>query len=422
MTQATSTSRSLNEWLAYLESIHPTTIELGLERVGAVANQLSLTELSNSKVITVAGTNGKGSTCAYIEQCLLAAGYSVGVYSSPHITDYKERVRINSQMLSEQAHCQAFAAVEAARGTVSLSYFEFGTLAAIWLLQQQAPDVVLLEVGLGGRLDATNIVEPDVAVVTTVDIDHQAFLGDDINQIGFEKAGIFRPHKPAILGDAKLPPTVLQHAQTIAAKPIRAGFEFQLNAVDGKWCYQSATRSITAIDEPRLPVENMATAIAVIEAAQLDCDDEAIRTGLARAALPGRWQTLQTKPWVVADVAHNPQSTRLLSKKIAAVVNSARQVHGVVAMLGDKDSQNSLQPMKAVIDHWYLAGLDVPRGADANHLAEALADTKLVCCQDVATALRQALESASEDDMVVVFGSFYTVAEAQQLLQGNSFE
>lgn len=422
MKPSVSTSRSLNEWLAYLESIHPTTIELGLERVGAVAKTLALTELPGSTVITVAGTNGKGSTCAYIEQCLLAAGYSVGVYSSPHLLDYRERVRLNQQMLSEQAHCEAFAAVEQARAAVSLSYFEFGTLAALWLLKQQAPDVVLLEVGLGGRLDATNVVEPDVAVVTTVDIDHQAFLGDDKEQIGFEKAGIFRPNKPAILGDQDLPSSVLKHANAIGASAIRAGLDFQLERQsDGNWRYSSCAGEINDIAEPQLPPENVATAIAAIAATSLSCDALAIRQGIAAAALPGRWQTLQQQPWVVADVAHNPQSTNLLANKVRSLAQD-RQVYAVVAMLSDKDSQNSLIPMKAVVDHWYLAGLDVPRGADANHLAQSFPETNHVCCHDVASALRQVLESASEDDMVIVFGSFYTVAEAQQLVQGNSFE
>ncbi|GGA75869.1 bifunctional folylpolyglutamate synthase/dihydrofolate synthase [Neiella marina] len=413
-------SRSLAEWLAYLESIHPTTIELGLERVGQVADALSLTSFDGSKVITVAGTNGKGSTCAYIEHCLLQAGYSVGVYSSPHLVDYRERVRLDNQLLSEAAHCQAFAVIEAARGDVSLSYFEFGTLAALWLLQQQAPDVVLLEVGLGGRLDATNVVEPDVAVVTTVDFDHQAFLGDNIEQIGFEKAGIFRSGKPAILGDAQLPNSVAQHASNIGATIIAAGVHFDLKLDDNScWCYCSDDYQLDAIAESQLPIENLATAVTAIRAAQLSVPDQTMRLGLAQASLPGRWQQLQTHPAVFADVAHNPQSTRLLANKISRCQRDGSKVYAVVAMLADKDSLNSIKPLLPVVDYWYLGGLGVPRGASAEQLAQAFA-CSVVTHPNVADALSQALESADQDDMVVVFGSFYTVAEAQSVLQGNT--
>ncbi|MBD1390287.1 bifunctional tetrahydrofolate synthase/dihydrofolate synthase [Neiella sp. HB171785] len=413
-------SRSLDEWLAYLESIHPTTIELGLERVGQVAKQLSLTHMPHSKVITVAGTNGKGSTCAYIEHCLTNAGYSVGVYSSPHLVDYRERVRLNHQMLTAPQHCQAFAAVEAARDDVSLSYFEFGTLAALWLLQQAAPDVILLEVGLGGRLDATNIVEPDVAVVTTVDFDHQAFLGDDIEQIGFEKAGIFRASKPAVLGDENLPKSVAQHASAIGANIIAAGVDFELQpSANDSWHYHSGELHIDDIAQPQLPIANLATAIAAIQALQLPVSDQAIRDGLAAAALPGRWQQLRSAPRVIADVAHNPQSTRLLAQQIARAKRQHAKVHAVVAMLADKDSLNSVKPLLPVIDHWHLAGLAVPRGASAAQLSQVF-DCAVSQHINVSDALAQALETAGQDDMVVVFGSFYTVAEAQSVLQGNT--
>ncbi|MCM2679245.1 bifunctional tetrahydrofolate synthase/dihydrofolate synthase [Echinimonas agarilytica] len=416
MTSPLSAGRSLDEWLAYLESIHPTEIELGLERVGSVADALSLRSLAPSKVILVAGTNGKGSTCCFIENCLLQAGYRVGVYSSPHICDYRERVRVNGQMQDAEAFCEAFCAVEEARGETSLSYFEFGTLAALLMLKRAQLDVAIVEVGLGGRLDATNVISPDVSVVTSVDYDHETFLGSDINIIGQEKAGVFRTGKPAILGSVDLPPTVLQHALDIDAQAWQLGRDFALHkAEDGLWAYRGRNQQWHSLPVPALPLTNLGTALATLDALQIDVAEDAIAKGVAAANLPGRWQVVQNAPLVVLDVAHNPQATRLLAEQIRT--NKSQRVIGVVAMLSDKDSVNSLNPLKQIIDCWYVANLDVPRGAQASMLAESLSEQSPNICLNVETALRHALETAAEDDMVVVFGSFYTVAAALESLQ-----
>lgn len=416
MSVNSSSSRSLGEWLDYLESIHPTAIDLGLERVGQVAERLQLRQLEPSKVVLVAGTNGKGSTCRYLEMCLLEAGYSVGVYSSPHVLDYKERVRFNDAILPEKAHCRAFDAVETARAEVSLSYFEFGTLAALELLRRLQPDVILLEVGLGGRLDATNIVEPDVSVVTSVDFDHQSFLGTDLEKIGFEKAGVFRSAKPAIIGSDSLPASVFKRAFDIQAQPWVNGADFHLDSQNN---YQGKTSRWHALPTPQLPLVNLPTALAALEALQLRITEAQIRTAIAKASLPGRWQVLQHAPLVVLDVAHNPQATKLLAKNIQA--QRTQRVLGVVAMLSDKDSASSLQPLLAMVDEWYVAGLDVPRGASSDLLRQSLPQSECVTCfEKVSQAMADALESAGQDDMVIVFGSFYTVAEATEYWQGKS--
>lgn len=403
-------SHSLTEWLSYLESIHPTEIELGLERVAQVAQRLDLCSLEPAKFVLVAGTNGKGSTCCYIEQCLMAAGYKVGVYSSPHVLDYKERVRVNGALLPDQQHCAAFATVELARGSTSLSYFEFGTLAALQLFKESQLDVVILEVGLGGRLDATNIVEPDVAVVTSIDFDHQGFLGSDLETIGFEKAGVFRSGKPAILGSDKLPSSVLQYAQKIKACPWVNQRDFQLKRTAQRYDYLGPQQQWSQLPEPKLPLVNLPTALAALEALGLELEQGAIQQGVAKASLLGRWQPLQESPLVILDVAHNPQATRLLLKNIQA--QPAKRVLAVVAMLSDKDSASSLQPMLPHVHSWYVAGLDVPRGASSELLSQSLTGASKACFATVPAAMAAALESAQQDDMVIIFGSFYTVAEA----------
>lgn len=410
MVASSFNSHSLEEWLAYLESIHPTTIDLGLDRVGLVADALELRDLAPAIVILVAGTNGKGSTCCYMESCLLQGGYNVGVYSSPHVLDYKERVRVNGAMLSEQAHCQAFASVEQARGGTSLSYFEFGTLAGLVLLKQSQLDVILLEVGLGGRLDATNVVEPDVSVVTSVDFDHQGFLGSDLQKIGFEKAGVFRTGKPAILGSVELPESVLAQALAINARPWVVGQDVKLEQSAAGYRYKGQGTTYQALPQSSLPWVNLPTALAALEAAGLTLSEQQVQQGVQEAKLPGRWQVLQQKPTLVLDVAHNPQATRLLAQKVAA--SSKSRVLAVVAMLSDKDSASSLLPMLAEVDEWFVAGLDVPRGAAAEQLAQHIQSADPKCFWSVADALNSALESAQHDDMVLVFGSFYTVAEA----------
>ena len=410
--------QTLEAWLAHLEHLHPSTIALGLDRVRAVQAQLQLNPAF--PIIIVGGTNGKGSTCAYLEACLLAAGYRVGCYTSPHLIRYNERVRIDGRMLDDAALCNGFAAVEAGRGDVALTYFEFGTLAAVWSFAQAKLDVAILEVGLGGRLDAVNVFEPAVAIVTTVDLDHQDYLGDTREQIGFEKAGIFRAHKPAICADAEPPASLLQYAQECSAQLLRIGRDFGVQREAESWTYWGPQGTRAALPFPGMRgAQQLANAAAAITA--LDCLREQLplaqanlRAGLLSARLPGRFQVLPGKPTVILDVAHNPQAARILAENLRAL-SSTGKTYAVFGMLRDKDIAAVIAALNGLIDGWVVASLGGPRGASAAQLAgllQAQGQQVLQQAPDIAQAYSFACREAGEDDRICVFGSFHTVAEA----------
>ena len=404
-------SQSLSDWLSYLEKIHPSVIDLGLHRVGLVADRLGLRQLP-ATVVTVGGTNGKGTTCALLEAIYRAAGYRVGVYSSPHLLRYNERVRIQGQDASDAELCQAFAAVEAARGEVSLTFFEFGTLAALWLFRAAAPDLVLLEVGLGGRLDATNLVESDLAVVTSIALDHCDWLGDTREAIASEKAGIYRPGKPAISGEPNPPVTLAQTAQAIGAKLLQVGADFRRHEAEAVWHFQGARQQWRELPYPELPLDNAVTALAVVEQLSLPIDSAAIRTGLAGARLAGRMQLLRTQPQVTLDVAHNPHSAHYLARQLAARGKVGRRL-AVAGMLKDKDIRQTLGELVELVDLWFLADLHGARAAQAQELSVVLpGESARRCFASVADAYREALATAQEQDEIIVLGSFHTVAEA----------
>nr|WP_086940721.1 bifunctional tetrahydrofolate synthase/dihydrofolate synthase [Thaumasiovibrio occultus] len=405
----------LATWLTYLENLHTSAIDLGLDRVKAVAERADLIHLK-PYVITVAGTNGKGSTCALLESILLQAGYTVGVYSSPHLVRYSERVRINGQELADNEHSQAFSVIDALRGDISLSFFEFGTLAALQLFKQHQPDVILLEVGLGGRLDATNVVEHDIAIVTSLAIDHVDWLGDDINQIGFEKAGIFRSGKPAICGQPVPPATVAAHADDIGAKLYQVGYQFTYHQDGTQWHWSSGAFDLPNLPVPSLPLANAATAIMALGASTLDISDRDIEFGLRNAKLSGRMQVLADQPYTLLDVAHNPHSAEYLANKIAEIKQD-RTVRAVVGMLKDKDIAATLEALKPVVNHWYPASLTGPRAATAQELAQHLSLSDDDCFATPNDALTKAREDASDDDVIIVFGSFHTVG---QVIEANT--
>ncbi|MBM7455075.1 dihydrofolate synthase/folylpolyglutamate synthase [Oceanisphaera litoralis] len=396
--------RSLADWLIVLEGLNMAHIELGLERMALVAGRLDLLSLP-SHVITVGGTNGKGTTCALLEAMLRAGGHSVGVYSSPHLNDYRERVRIDGASPDAAAFCAAFAAVETARAEVALTYFEFTTLAALWLFRDAAPEVVLLEVGLGGRLDATNVVASDQTVVTTVALDHTDWLGCDRETIGFEKAGIFRAGKPAVCGDPHPPASLLAHAAQLGTPLSCTGRDYQWQVLDEQWCFQGLGSSLDSLPLPSLPLMNAATALATLALSPFSLDIEAIKTGLQQASLTGRLQQLTPRLWV--DVAHNPESAGYLASRLAGLKGEGR-CRAVVAMLKDKDIAATLAPLRGLVDDWYLASLGGPRGASAAELAERQAGT---CFDSVTAALAAAEAQAGEQDILIAFGSFFTVAE-----------
>ncbi|PMJ88273.1 bifunctional tetrahydrofolate synthase/dihydrofolate synthase [Vibrio sp. 10N.261.55.A7] len=404
--QATS---PLPMWLDYLSNIHSSAIDLGLDRVQAVAQSAELTKPAPT-VITVAGTNGKGSTCAIMEAILLDAGYSVGVYSSPHLIRYNERVRINGLDLSDEKHCQSFDFIEKARGDISLSFFEYGTLAALRAFQMERVDVVLLEVGLGGRLDATNVVDHDVSVITSLAVDHVDWLGDDINVIGFEKAGIYRSNRPAICGQPKPPATVAAHADDIGAQFHQVGIQFQYEKEsDTIWRWSSGTFELEDLPIPSLPLANAATALMALATAELDLSDVNIVNGLKSAQLPGRMQVISTSPTIVLDVAHNPHSAQYLVSSIQQQYPD-RVIHAVVAMLHDKDIETTLSELGEIVTHWYPASLEGPRAATADELYAHLPQAKDKFNSPV-EAFNRALTQADVEDVIIVVGSFHTVGE-----------
>ncbi|MEI7188103.1 bifunctional tetrahydrofolate synthase/dihydrofolate synthase [Dickeya dianthicola] len=410
--QATS---PLVTWLNYLEHLHFQAIDLGLERVQLAAEYLHLLQPS-PRVFTVAGTNGKGTTCCTLESILIAAGLRVGVYSSPHLLRYTERVRIQGRELSESSHVEAFAAIEAGRNGTSLTYFEFGTLAALWLFRQAQLDVVILEVGLGGRLDATNIVDADVAVVTSIALDHTEWLGNDRESIGREKAGIFRGNRPAVVGEPDMPASIAAVAQEKGARLFRRGSDWQFSLRDGGWCWQSGDVHYDDLPIPTVPLANAATALAALQASDMVLTVDAIRQGLRQAQLPGRFQIVSEKPLLILDVAHNPHAAAYLAARLADLPRAGR-IRAVIGMLADKDIPGTLAHLKPQVDVWYCAPLEGPRGADAGLLAAHL--DHCTSFPDVATAWRQAMQDAGEDDVVIVCGSFHTVAHVMDALDGS---
>ncbi|WP_318520954.1 bifunctional tetrahydrofolate synthase/dihydrofolate synthase [Photobacterium leiognathi] len=408
---APQATASLSIWLKYLEQLHTSAIDLGLDRVRAVGQKADLLKPAPC-VITVAGTNGKGSTCAMLEAILIEAGYRVGVYSSPHLVRYNERVRINNQELDDSEHTQAFASVEAARGDISLSLFEFGTLSALTLFKTHQVDVVVLEVGLGGRLDATNIVDHDVSVITSLAIDHVDWLGDNIDVIGYEKAGIFRSGKPAICGQPHPPATVPAHADDIGAELYQVGYQFEYQVEDNHWNWQCGAFDLTQLPLPNLPLPNAATALMALGASELDISEENIINGLKKAQLPGRMQRVSEQPLIIMDVAHNPHSAEYFANQLSKIKQKEgkNKIHAVVAMLHDKDIASTIAAMRDTVDDWYPASLTGPRAATAEEILQHL-PANCVGFDKPESAFDQALTQAGEDDMVIVFGSFYTVGQ-----------
>jgi dihydrofolate synthase/folylpolyglutamate synthase len=428
-----SPAASLPFWLAHLESLHPRGqggIELGLERVRRVKDELR--QHPECPVITVGGTNGKGSTCAYLEAIYSLAGFRVGCYTSPHLLEYNERVRIDRRPISDAALCEAFGKVEAARlaaGPVPLTYFEFGTLAALEAFRRQALEVLILEVGLGGRLDAVNAYDPDCAVVTGIALDHTDWLGATRASIGFEKAGIFRAGKPAVCADPDPPQSLLAQAEVIGADLHLLGRDFGYFGDKAQWTFWGrAGLRRGGLANPGLrgacQVRNAAAALAVVEVLRqrLPVSMQATRLGLIDPHLPGRFQVLPGRPLIVLDVAHNPQAVTGLAENLSDMGFFARTI-AVVGMLADKDIAGSLAPLAGKVDLWLLADLDVPRGASSSLLAAAIGAAalggKVECFPSPHRAVERSAELAGENDRIVVFGSFYTVAAGMRSMQSG---
>lgn len=437
MTHNLKATSPLNEWLCYLENSHFKAIDLGLERIKAVAQELDLLTPAPF-VITVGGTNGKGTTCRLLETILLNAGYRVGVYSSPHLIRYNERVRIQNEEVTDELHSASFAYIEENKSQ-SLTYFEFSTLSALYLFKQAKLDVVILEVGLGGRLDATNIVDANIAVITSIDIDHVDFLGDSREKIGFEKAGIFRANKPVIIGEPNVPNSMLDHANSLHCHISRRDVDWSFESTTQHWLWQSRKVRLENLPICQIPLQNAATALAAVQALPFEITENVIRQSLQNVELAGRFQRLKASqlqmlahrmgtasadmPQVIIDVGHNPHAARYLSEKLTELkAQISGRVIAVFGLLKDKDAQGVIEPLLPVINEWHCVTLNVPRGQTGTELQEKL---NAVAGQDLAhtntansveIGVQQALKSAVKNDVVLVFGSFHTVGEFLQLL------
>lgn len=448
--KATSMPADLSSWLNYIERLHPKSIAMGLERVQLVIQQLALN--SNFKKITVAGTNGKGSTCAMLAQIYIQAGYRVGCYTSPHLLRYNERVKVNGIEASDNALCAAFVAIEKARhdagpegAAVALTYFEVGTLAAMWHFSQIGIDVAILEIGLGGRLDAVNAFEPDCSIVTSIDIDHQEFLGDTRELIGLEKAGVYRANKPAICGDINPPKSLITYANKINADLMcindTFGFKRTLSTSTLSWDYLSGGQVVRTLPLPALQGEyqlnNASCAVAAVEALQksLPVSNDAIAQAMTQVTLTGRFQTVSKSPWLILDVAHNPHAALALARNLKALrlqqdgsnIGLVKaKTAAVFAMLADKNIKGVINALKDEIDTWYVAGIEHARGATANDLAVMITEitpaatiktfnTAADACKQACIDIEACIDK-TENDKIVAFGSFFTVSSVMQYL------
>ncbi|RZL85867.1 MAG: bifunctional tetrahydrofolate synthase/dihydrofolate synthase [Variovorax sp.] len=410
--------KTLADWLDHAERLHPKNIELGLERVRAVAVKLGLA--FDCPVITVAGTNGKGSTCAMLESILTHAGYRTAVFTSPHLVRFEERLRVAGEAVEGDALAVHFEAVERARGDIALTYFEFTTLAILLCMSANKPDAAILEVGLGGRLDAVNIIDADCAVITSIDLDHMEFLGPDRERIGFEKAGILRAGRPAIVSDPVPPQSVIDHAHAIGADLWRVGRDFNVSGDKQQWGWKGRSQRYSGLAYPALrganQLINAAGVLAALEALRqrLPVTAQAVRTGLATVELPGRFQIVPGEPALVLDVAHNPHSVAALAENLDAM-GFYPTTHAVFGVMADKDLAPMFARIGPVIDRWYFTDLPTARAAAASDLMARwqAQNTRNDASASVHSAPMQALDAAVERadpaDRIVVFGSFFTV-------------
>jgi len=415
---------TLAQWLVWMEASHPVAIDMGLGRCRQVYDNLHLS-FSEISVFTIAGTNGKGSSVAMLDAILQAADYRTACYTSPHLNRYNERIRFNGDQSSDAQLVAAFQAVDHARGDISLTYFEMGTLAALWLIAKQKPDVALLEVGLGGRLDVVNLVDADVAVITTIDIDHVDWLGDNRESIGREKAGIFRSHMPAVCGDLNPPKSIAEYAHSLKTPLYQAGEAFSLERHDNTWHWNGVDMAGTQVQLndlpiPVLPLQNAATILQAIALSGLDVAYESIVMGLTRAKVAGRMDRFSHQGHdYLLDVAHNPQSADYLARQLAMV---NMPITLVLGMLSDKDCLKVIELLAPVIDQWHLVGLDVMRGQTAEQLkvhwdkAVAPEPVSPVMCHSSVSASIAYFASIREPQFIVIAGSFHTVGQAYAAL------
>jgi dihydrofolate synthase / folylpolyglutamate synthase len=415
--------QTVENWLGYIESLHPKSIEMGLDRVQTVATRLGLR--FPFTVITVGGTNGKGSTCAMLERIYTLAGYRVGCYTSPHLVHYQERLRFNGEVIADDCLCSAFAAVEQARGDITLTYFEMGTLAALWAFEQKPLEVVVLEVGLGGRLDAVNIVDADCAIVTNVDLDHMEFLGDTRELIGHEKAGIYRQHQIAICGDAEPPASLLAYAGSLGVALNRFGIDYQIEVTDAQAAHYRDVHGELDIGALRLfgryQWNNAANVIFAVRAlqAKLPVTEDRLLQALTGTEVTGRFQYWRYAPDVILDVAHNPHAARALRDNLQRLGADGSKVIAVFSMLSDKDIASVVDILHEAIDEWHVAPIQHPRAASIDYLQACISQNvtpdNIYVYADLPAALQAGYKKAAKNDKIIVFGSFFTVAAILEL-------
>lgn len=419
--------QSLPAWLAWLETCHPREIDLGLERIRQVAERLGLLNPS-VPVVIVGGTNGKGSCVTATAALLHAAGYSVGVYTSPHLLAYNERIQIDGSQASDDEICNAFEQIYQAchqsppSEPVSLTYFEYGTLAALAIFRQRQVGAMVLEVGLGGKLDAVNIVDADVSIVTSIDLDHQDWLGDNREDIGREKAGIYRSGKAAICADPQPPQSLLDSISTIGAIPCLRGDAFDYQENPSSWSWKGSAGNFINQPLPQLPLASMAAALEAVARLGIGVNEQSFAL-LGGLRVPGRFQQLEWRErQVILDVAHNPAATAYLAGRLETqrVLHPGKKVYGLVAMMSDKDRHNSLANLTRFIDYWYLADVTyIHRAATCDQMTKTLGDlgVNAQSSGNLESCLEQILKCSTKGDFIVIFGSFYTVAAALAVVQ-----
>lgn len=428
MNDSSAEPSSLVDWLIYLETLHPKTIDMGLARVDRVKTALGLTP--SFPIFMVGGTNGKGSVCAMLESILHCAGYKTGCYTSPHLLEYNERIRINKTVVEDDKLCQIFHQIEAARTAcdTSLTFFEFGTLAAVGLFIEAQVDVAILEVGLGGRLDAVNAFDADCSILTSIDFDHIEYLGDTREKIGFEKAAIFRKNKPAICSEIDIPDSVRQQVDNIGAHFFQFTKEFGFSSKGFQWDFWGPKGKRHSLPLPALrgekQLQNASTCLAALDTMSelLPVSMHEVRLGLTEAVIPGRFQVVSTQPMIILDVAHNPGAAAVLAENLAAT-KPVGYTYAILAMLKDKDITGVIQELRNEIDFWLVSTLDSPRAASADYLIDEMHKANISnekntihAFPDCVAAFVYACEQATKNDRICVFGSFYTVGSVLQHL------
>ena len=411
--------KTLDDWLAWQTTLHAREIELGLDRISEVAARLDLLDCPFA-VITVAGTNGKGSTVAMLSTILHHAGYKVGTYTSPHIIHYNERIRIGLRCVKDEQLCESFEKINQARDDISLSFFEFATLTALDVFHKNKIDVAILEVGLGGRLDATNIIDCDLAFITSIGLDHTEWLGDNRESIGYEKAGIFRPDIPAICGDADPPISIKKSAHNVGAKLFQLNQDFRYQVAKSSWSFHTQGYELHGLPLPNLSgavqIQNAASIIMGLHCVKdrLPIHTDAIETGLREVTLEGRFQRIVKDCEIILDVAHNYDSAKILSENLMALPKPQKTI-AVFAVLNDKDVDGIVSLLHSHINDWYISQVNSPRRMDLDQVEQSLmkqsSTTRVVRFDSVESAYAKAQLDASEGDRIIVFGSIFTVSE-----------